>query len=113
MNIHPKSITPAMRVTLFLLVFWVVGLLFAIWLGLGWLFVFEGIRRIIIAVPQIYIPFLRLVVNAERANEEIKLMEKKATRLLYAWRGVVACVWLILTAVVFKFANVRLIDIFR
>lgn len=112
MKTDSKITMPVIRVTLFLLFLWLVGFLLSIWFGLGWFFLFESIRRIIIAVPQIYIPFLRLVVSVERASEEINLLEKKNARLLYAWRGIVACIWLILTVVVFKFANVRLIDIF-
>lgn len=107
-----KITKPLIRVTSFLLLLWLTGLLLSIWFGLGWFFFLESIRRIIIAIPQTYIPFLRLVVSTERANEEESILEKKSARWLYVWRGAVACIWLILTVVVFKFVNIRLIDIF-
>lgn len=112
MKTDSKITMPVIRTVLFLLLLWSVGLLLSIWFGLGWFFLFESIRRIIIAIPQIYIPFLMLIVSTERASEEVSILEKKSARWLYAWRCIVACIWLILTVVVFKFANVRLIDIF-
>lgn len=112
MKTDSKITMPMVRTVLFLLLLWLVGLLLSIWFGLGWFFLFESIRRIIIAIPQIYIPFLRLVVSTERATEEESILEKKSARWLYMWRGIVACIWLILTIVVFKLANIRLIDVF-
>ena len=83
----------------------------AIWFGLGWFFLVETIRRIIIALPTTYIPFLRIVVSSERANEEKELLSKKEVRLFYAWRFVVALIWVILTIIVFLVANIRLVDL--
>ena len=112
MKIHSKLTVTIIRIILFLLALLIAGSLLSLWFGLGYFFLFESIRRIIIAVPQLYISFLRLVVSEERANEEKNLLEKKNIHVIYIWRAIVACIWLILTFLVFRFANVRLIDIF-
>jgi hypothetical protein len=101
------------RTAIFLLSPWIAGVALAFWFGLGWFFLLETLRRVVIAIPQLYIPLLRILVGTERADEEKRLLDQKNVRLFYAWRVVVAVIWLTLTIVVFYTTNIRLISIFR
>ncbi|HXD11781.1 MAG TPA: hypothetical protein VN653_17075 [Anaerolineales bacterium] len=101
------------RTIIFLLSLWIVGIVLALWFGLGWFFLIETLRRMLIAIPKIYLPFLRLLVSAERADEEKQLLTRKDVRIFYAWRFAVALIWLTLTIVVFVYANIRLTDLLR
>jgi SNF family Na+-dependent transporter len=98
------------RTIIFLLSLWIVGMVLTLWFGLGWFFLIETLRRIIIAIPKIYLPFLRVVVSLERANEEKQLLNQKEVRKFYTWRMIVALIWLLLTIIVFLYANIRLAD---
>jgi len=101
------------RVVIFLLFLWVVGVVLAFWFGLGWFFLLEALHRCLIAVPQVYIPFLRRIVGVERADEEERLLDQKNVRSFYIWRIVVAAIWIILTVVVFLTVNIRLVSLFQ
>jgi hypothetical protein len=103
--------TPKVRTITFLLILWLVGITMAFWLGLGWLFLIETIRRFMIATPIIYLAFLRIVVSPQRAVEEKQLLTQKKVRMLYVWRFVVALIWLALTIFVFVYLNIRLADL--
>src|SRR5689334_10286105 len=99
---HPSlSTQPKARTIIFLLVVWIIGIMLAFWFGLGWFFLIETLRRIILAIPTVYLAFLRHVVSAERANEEKQLLRQKEVRIFYVWRLIVALIWLLLTGVVF------------
>lgn len=101
-----------MRTIIFLLSLWIVGIGLALWFGLGWFFLVETLRRIIIALPKIYIPFLSAVVSTERADEEKQLLSQREVRMFYTWRFIVALIWLLLTVFVFLYTNIRLVDLF-
>ena len=104
---------PKIRTIFFLLSFWIIGVVLAFWFGIGWFFLSETLRRIIIAIPQIFIPVLRVVIGNEQADEEYRLLSQKNIQFFYIWRVVVALIWLILTIVVFSIANIRLISLFQ
>lgn len=110
MKDHSLSAQSNARTIIFLLSLWIVGIALALWFGLGWFFLIETLRRIIIAIPKIYLTFLRVVVSPERANEEKQLLSQKKVRILYAWRMIVALIWWLLTVVVFLYANIQLAD---
>jgi hypothetical protein len=101
------------RVVIFLLFPWVVGVVLAFWFGLGWFFLLEALHRCLIAVPQVYIPLLRRIVGVERAEEEKRLLDQKNVRLFYIWRIVVAAIWIIVAVVVFFTVNIRLVSLFQ
>lgn len=101
---------PKTRVIIFLLSLWIIGVVLAIWFGLGWFFLIETLRRILIAIPKIYLIFLRLVVSPQHADEEKQRLTQKQVRIFYAWRMIIALIWLLLTVVVFLYANIRLAD---
>jgi hypothetical protein len=100
-----------MRTIIVLLALWVIGVALAFWFGLGWFFLLETLRRIVMAIPIVYFAFLRIVVGSERANEERELLSKKNVRMFYVWRFIVALMWLWLTIVVFRYVNIRLVDL--
>jgi hypothetical protein len=111
MRNHSLSVQSKARTIVFLLSFWVVGISLALWFGLGWFFLIETLRRIIIAVPKVYLAFLRVLVSDERANEEKQLLIRKEVRMFYAWRFIIALIWLLLTVIVFLYVNIRLGDL--
>ncbi len=111
MKHHSLSIQSKVRIIVFLLSLWFIGIALALWFGLGWFFLVETLRRIMIALPKIYIPLLRTVVSVERADEEKQLLIQKEVRMFYAWRFIVALIWLLLTVFVFLYANIRLADL--
>jgi hypothetical protein len=106
------KIKSTLRVIFLLLSFWFIGLLISFWYGLGWFFLSETLRRILMAIPQTYIKFLRVFVSDERAEEEKLLISQKNARLMYVWRFIVACIWVILTIFVFLKINIRLVSFF-
>lgn len=110
----PRSISTQSKIQtiLFFLMLWILGVALAVWFGLGWFFLIETLRRVIIAIPTTYIIFLRIVVSPTRAEEEKRLLEQKEVRLFYIWRLIVALIWLLLTIIVFLSANIRLADFF-
>jgi hypothetical protein len=108
-----SSVTSKVRLVSFLLLLWFAGIGLALWLGLGWFFLVETIRRFIISIPIVYIKFLRMLVSPQRAAEEKQLLTQHRVRMLYLWRLVVALIWLALTVVVFLYANIKLADLLR
>ena len=104
------SVQSKARTIIFVLSLWIVGIALALWFGLAWFFLIETLRRIIIAIPKVYLVFLSLVVSPERADEEKQLLIQRGVRIFYAWRLIVALIWLLLTVVVFLYANIRLAD---
>lgn len=111
MKQHSLSVQSKAKTIIFLLLLWIVGVALAFWFGLGWFFLVEALRRVIIAIPKIYLAFLRVFVSAERANEEKQLLLRKEVRSFYAWRFIVSLIWILLTIVVFLYANIRLADL--
>lgn len=93
-----------------LLAFWGTGVIFALFLGLGWFFLIETIRRIIFSIPQIYIPILNLVLG-HRILEKENVTRNETRQWLLILQGIKILFWVLLTAYVFLELNVRFISL--
>lgn len=103
---------PAMKVIVFELSFWVVGVALAFWFGLGWFFLLGTIRRLFIAVPWLYVPTVRILLGEDRAElEKVRLSEKgPRVRWHYTLQAIIMMAWVTMTIVAFRYANIRLAD---
>lgn len=95
--------------------FWLVGLGLAIFVGLGWFFVVQALRRLILTVPAVRNWIGRLVLGEPTASEGADLRRSGAdnTPITFVLQGLATAGWAILAAVVLANFNVRLIDYLR
>lgn len=108
-NLTKKSIV---KILVFYFSTWIIGIIFAIWLGLGYFLLIETLRRIMITIPAIYIRFLRIMFGEERAIEEENSLKENYGKPIYYIRYFATIIWIIVTIFVFLHYNIRLIDYF-
>jgi len=101
------------QLLIFSLSFWIVGIVLALWFGLGWLILAETIRRMTTLVPQTYFPILQTPTGIKRADDKQYVLEKRSVNVCYIRRGLNVILWLLLTIAVFLYANIHLIDLFN
>ena len=101
------------QLLIFSLAVWIVGIVLALWFGLGWLILAETIRRTITMVPQTYFPILQTPTTIKRTDDKQYTLEKNNVNVFYIRRGLNVILWLLLTIAIFLYANIRLIDLFN
>ena len=101
---------PHVRILLFNLVWWIVGVVTASIWGLGWFFFVETLRRIITYFP----PFrnrLRVIFFGEDIVSVTPAISSVTKNISDVMGGVIIIAWIVLTIIVFMKANVSLIVI--
>ena len=101
------------KIVIFNLLFWSVGVGLAYWFGLGWFFLLGTFRRLFIAIPWLYIPTVRVFFGSERSEAERRKLSE-STGLLrwhYALQTIIILAWIALTVFAFAYVNVRLKDL--
>jgi hypothetical protein len=53
-----------------------LGILLSYWYGLGWFFLFQTIREFLFAIPQFYLPLIRIAAGQKFAEEESSRIRK-------------------------------------
>ena len=95
--------------------FWLVGVALAIFLGLGWFFVIQAFRRLILMIPPVRDWIGRSVLGAAAPRGDTDLGRRGADRtpIAFALQGLATVGWAILAALVLANFNVRLVDFIR
>jgi len=103
-----------LRFLAFGLSFWSVGVILAAFFGLGWFFLLETVRRVLLAVPHVRWRLTRAIFGDERANGIRRMEDEAGSRRLVSGllQVVITLAWIALTIFVFARFNIRLIDIF-
>lgn len=102
------------RFILIYISFTVVGLVFALWLGLGWLLLFQTIRILFFAVPRLYIPTVRFIIGPGFADKERVRLSSNGIRWFKSpFSAFATFIMIALTIFFFWKVNIPLIDILR
>jgi predicted membrane channel-forming protein YqfA (hemolysin III family) len=98
------------RLILYYASFSIIGLILAIWISLGWYFLFVLMKRVIYLLPFLYLPIMRMLVS-----EKYSIAEEKRRREKKRWRTTVYVIntVLIIIATIISFwkINVPVIDL--
>jgi len=98
----------------FLAVYWIIGFVLAVWVGLGWLMLFQAIQSLVFTFPPLYLLMLQLLLGKEaREKEEIRLAEKGSYKIM-SWRLAIRTIFAILLTILFFWKiNIPIIQFIR
>jgi len=103
-----------LKFVIFFIIFWVVGLVFAFWLGLGWLMLFETIQSLIFTFPRLYLSIIRVILGQEFKEKEKLRMLETGTYAVISWKLAVRTIISIgLTILFFWKVNISLLDFIK
>jgi hypothetical protein len=104
----------SIRLVLFLFSFWAIGVIFAIFYGLGWFFLIESIRRLITYIPPLNRIIQDFLVGKEDHNfSEMQSSTPNVIFLSKILRLIIFLGWVGITIFVFAKVNIPLIEIFQ
>jgi len=90
--------------------FSLIGLVLAIWYGLGWLVLFQSIQRLFFVTPRLYIPIMRIIIGREFTElEKSKIMSNGNGWFISPNSAIITLVTFLLTCFFFWKANVSLL----
>jgi hypothetical protein len=104
----------SLRIILFLISFWLIGVICAFFFGLGWFFLIESLRRLLT-----YIPTLNRKLQNHSGDEagqltsESEATDPKLVHLSNIFRLVILLGWIGITIFVFAKVNIPLIEFFQ
>ena len=111
--IRNKPKFQSLKLLLFLLSFWGIGLLLALFFGLGWFFLFESLRRLLTYIPPINHRVRNYFIEKGDGKKTYEITENPSLKKVSNIIGLmITIIWLALTVFVFFYVNIRLIDIF-
>jgi hypothetical protein len=94
--------------------FSLIGLLLAFWYGLGWLILFQTLRRFLFVTPVFYIPIARFLVSPEFAKEEkVRTVDRGFRWVKSPISAIVTIFTILLTVLCFWKINIPLIDVIK
>jgi hypothetical protein len=107
--VHIRNPKLSRRILVFHSSFYIIGLVLAYWLGLGWYMLIMTLRSVILFIPQIYLPTIRLVVGSEFVEQErIRLIESESLTLPSKAFFSSFTIRLLITIIMFWKANIPL-----
>jgi hypothetical protein len=109
--VESMSLNQRLKFIAFYIAFWIIGFIFAFWIGLGWLMLFETIQSLIFTFPRLYLLTLRLIFGKEFEEGEKFNMVKKGTYKVISWKLAIRTVISIaLTILFFWKINIPLVE---
>jgi hypothetical protein len=111
LNIKNKKVS--FRIFFFPLLFWVIGVITAFFVGLGWFFFFESLRRVLTYIPPFERMTRKILVGQEgQAEYEKEQLSSKSIDISTILRLMITLGWFIITIVVFLKINIPLLELF-
>ena len=111
MKAKGSNLASAIKLLFFHLSFTVIGLLLAIWFGLGWFILFQTCRQICLSIKPLYTRVISVLVDTEYAKG--MLANKKGPLFFTTWSSAFASVAMVgLTILFFWKINISIISIF-
>lgn len=101
------------RFGIFYISFSIIGLLVAFWYGFGWFIFFTVLRRVVIQIPEFYIPVIRFVVSKRFSQQEREKLERDLKTGINGLRKNILriMIWIIFICIGFWKINIPIIDI--
>lgn len=100
------------RLILFLFSFWAIGVILALFWGLGWFFLLESLRRLITYIPPLNRKIKEIFLGREeQMTPEQPLANPGLVTISRALGIIIMMVWIGFTIFVFVKMNIPLIDI--
>lgn len=101
------------RFGIFYIAFSIIGLIVAFWYGLGWFIFFTILRRVVIQIPEFYIPVIRFVVSKRFSQQEKEKLEKDFKTGIKGLRKnqFRIMIWILFICIGFWKINIPIIDI--
>jgi hypothetical protein len=104
----------SLRIILFLISFWLLGVIFAFFFGLGWFFLIESFRRLLTYIPPINRKLQNYYINeVGQPKTENNVVDPKLILLSNIFRLIILFGWIGMTIFVFAKMNIPLISIFQ
>jgi hypothetical protein len=100
-----------LKLILSLIAFWFVGVIIALFAGLGWFFLIETLRRILFLVPKLNTAVINFILGRDTRKVPEDFKKAPCGFLCVAMRYAIICAWIILTILVFCKANIRIIEV--
>lgn len=97
---------------LILILFWTIGILFALFFGLGWFFLIETLRRVLTYIPPLGRWFRKLILGEEELLSQMKPTASQYELFSRVLGFMITLGWAMITIFVFTKINIPLLDIF-